>query len=359
MGRRRLGPVPAREPGVVEHPVVHAAAVTAPRRGGDELGAQLVGPVEEAAGDVDPGGGVELDALGARLVGDRRRTAREQRPLPLHHSGSVDEQVFVHHAIASRGPTGCPPPPDRGTSAMSNVPRGRGLAANDRTVLTMTLRCVNPTSASGEESWMAETGAVTEHAVVIAGAGRRADARRRAGPGRASTLLVVEAQRRRSSSTVRGPGACTPARSRCSTSAAWSTASLGRDAAPVRVRRRGDARPQRLPDPPQPPAGAVAERVRADPGRVGRRARRAGPARPRGRGLHPGRLGGRRRALRWHHRSGRGTSSAATAAAAGCARRPASTSSASTLDGVVDRRGRDGRRAAAGHAPRRVGASAR
>jgi hypothetical protein len=42
--------------------------VAAPGRSGDELGAQLVGPDEEAGGDVDPGGGVELDALEIETV---------------------------------------------------------------------------------------------------------------------------------------------------------------------------------------------------------------------------------------------------------------------------------------------------
>ena len=60
----------------------------------------------------------------------------------------------------------------------------------------------------------------------------------------------------------------------------------------------------------------VAEPLRAHPGRLGRRARGADPPRTRGDGLRAGRHRRRRRAVRRHRRSGRSTSSGATADAA-------------------------------------------
>ena len=108
----------------------------------------------------------------------------------------------------------------------------------------------------------------------------RADAGGRAGVG---------GRRRRHRRAARRPGArrlarrrpARRARSRCSTSAASSSGSSPRDR---RTRRRLRGHPpghRRLPDAPQLHARAVAARHRAHPGRLGRRARRADPPRPR------------------------------------------------------------------------------
>ena len=69
--------------------------------------------------------------------------------------------------------------------------------------------------------------------------------------------------------------------------------------------RRDPLGHQRLPDPPQLRARALAERLRAHPGRLGRRARGPDPPRPRGGGLRPGRRRRRRRAVRRTRRCGR------------------------------------------------------
>ena len=94
VGGGRIGAEPARQPWVVQDPVVHAPPVPAPRRGGDELGAELVGAGEEARDDVDPRGAVELESVRRRARRHRGRSHREQRALPLHHPASLDEQAY-------------------------------------------------------------------------------------------------------------------------------------------------------------------------------------------------------------------------------------------------------------------------
>ena len=140
--------------------------------------------------------------------------------------------------------------------------------------------------------------AMTTHAVVIAGGGPdRADAGGRAGAG---------GDRRRDRRAAREPGARRLALRR-------SARAHHRGARPARHRRSvprggaGDADPgvrpdpaghQRLPDPPQLRARAVAEPLRAHPGRLGRRAGSADRSRARGDGLRAGRHRRRRRAVR-------------------------------------------------------------
>ena len=120
---------------------------------------------------------------------------------------------------------------------------------------------------------------------------------------------------------------------------------------PARV-RRDPLRHQRPPDPPHLRAGAVAEPLRADPGRLGRASSRSRSCGARGGGACPGRHRRRRRAVRRHLAPGgvpRGLRRRAQPGPQGGRHR---LRRAGPLDQLDDRRGRDGRGAGARAPPR-------
>ena len=127
--------------------------------------------------------------------------------------------------------------------------------------------------------------------------------------------------------------------------------SAGQDAS-VRGLRRDLLGHQRLPHPPQLPPRALAERHRAHPGRLGRRARRPDPSWPRGGGLRAGRHRRRCRAVRRHVAPGgvprRVRRRTQRDPQGGRHRLPR----VGPDDQLPDRRGRDGRGAGDRHAPR-------
>ena len=169
---------------------------------------------------------------------------------------------------------------------------------------------------------------MVEHAVVIAGGGPT-------GMMLAAELTlagidVVIVERRASFRARKLALARSALPHHRSARSAWRRRSLprrGEGDAGAGVRRGPDGH-QRLPHPPQLRDGAVAEPLRAHPGRLDRRAGRAHPARARGDGFRAGRRAASTSRCPTAHRCGRTIWSVATGAAALCARRPASTSRA-------------------------------
>ena len=109
---------------------------------------------------------------------------------------------------------------------------------------------------------------------------------------------------------------------------------------------------QRLPHAPQLRARALAARLRAHPGRLGRRARGADPSRPRGGGLRAGRHRRRRRAVRRHVAPSGVPRRVRRRTQRGPQGRRHRLRRVGPVDQLDDRRGRDGRGAGDRHAPR-------
>ena len=96
VGNRVAIAEPARQAGVVERAVVHAAASLVPCGRVDQVIEQGVAAEQPAAGEIDPRAGVERDPLVDRRRREAGIAAGEEGSLVGHrHGRSVVERVFV------------------------------------------------------------------------------------------------------------------------------------------------------------------------------------------------------------------------------------------------------------------------
>ena len=241
-----------------------------------------------------------------RGVRSGRRARCQRRHAALRHHLHADG----HH----RRPAGCCPHLEpvhpAGTltfAAGKTIPQGWGLAASDPNVLTHDSFAEPITARTlSQESWNARVAfgrpgrAMTEHAVVIAGGGPTG--MMLAGELALAGIDVVIVERRASQELDGSRAGGLHSRTievLDQRGIAERFLSAGQEHADPGL-RRDPVGHQRLPHPPQLRARALAEPLRAHPGRLGRRARGPDPSWLRGGGLRAGRHRRRRRAVRRH-----------------------------------------------------------